>query len=144
GFMRISRCWPDPSTDCGAAVALVETPAAALACPRQATASRNDVPSSMYDASVAVFAARLKALGGVLTAAEQNASERKIDPAVFLNARLAPDMFTLTRQVQIATDHAKGAPSRLAGREVPKFEDNEASFADLHARIARTLDHLAT
>ena len=102
------------------------------------------MPISMYDASVAVFQARLKALGGVLAAGEQNATERKIDPSVFLNARLAPDMFTLTRQVQIATDHAKGAPSRLAGREVLKFEDSEASFAALQARIAKTLDHLAT
>ena len=99
---------------------------------------------SMYDISVAVFSARLKALASVLTAAEQNAVERKIDPQVFLTARLAPDMFALTRQVQIATDHAKGAPSRLAGREVPKYEDNEASFAELQARIAKTLDHLAT
>ncbi|UCI05458.1 DUF1993 family protein [Mesorhizobium sp. B1-1-8] len=99
---------------------------------------------SMYDISVGVFSARLKALASVLTAAEQNATERKIDPNVFLTARLAPDMFALARQVQIATDHAKGAPSRLAGREVPKYEDNEASFAELQARIAKTLDHLAT
>ena len=91
-----------------------------------------------------VFSARLKALSGVLTAAEQNATERKIDPQVFLTARLAPDMYALVRQVQIATDHAKGAPSRLAGREVPKYEDNEATFADLQARIAKTLDLLAT
>lgn len=98
----------------------------------------------MYDISVAVFSTRVKALANVLSAAEQNAVERKIDPQVFLTARLAPDMFVLTRQVQIATDHAKGAPSRLAGREVPKYEDNEASFADLQARIAKTLDHLAS
>lgn len=99
---------------------------------------------SMYDISVGVFSARLKALASVLTEAEQNAAERKIDPQVFLTARLAPDMFALTRQVQIATDHAKGAPSRLAGREVPRYEDNEASFAELQARIAKTLDHLAS
>lgn len=99
---------------------------------------------SMYEASVPVFSARLKALSNVLAAAEQNALDRKIDPQVFLTARLAPDMFALTRQVQIATDHAKGAPSRLAGREVPKYEDNEASFAELQARIAKTLDHLAS
>ena len=91
-----------------------------------------------------VFSARLKALSNVLSAAEQNAADRKIDPQVFLTARLAPDMFALVRQVQIATDHAKGAPSRLAGREVPKYEDNEASFADVQARIAKTLEHLAT
>jgi hypothetical protein len=102
------------------------------------------VTLSMYEACVPVFSARLKALSNVLSAGEQNALDRKIDPQVFLAARLAPDMFALTRQVQIATDHAKGAPSRLAGRDVPKYEDNEASFADLQARIAKTLDHLAT
>jgi hypothetical protein len=98
----------------------------------------------MYEASVPVFTARLKALAGVLGEGERNAAERKIDPQVFLSARLAPDMFALTRQVQIATDHAKGAPSRLAGLTAPKYEDNEASFADLQARIAKTLDYLAT
>jgi hypothetical protein len=99
---------------------------------------------SMYDISVPVFSERLKALALVLTKAEANAAERKIDPQVFLNARLAPDMYPLTRQVQIATDHAKGASSRLAGREVPRYEDNEATFAELHQRIARTLDHLSS
>lgn len=99
---------------------------------------------SMYEASVPVFAARLKALSNVLAAAEKNALDRKIDPQVFLTSRLAPDMYALTRQVQIATDHAKGAPSRLAGREVPKYEDNEASFADLEARIAKTIAYLET
>nr|WP_210333769.1 DUF1993 family protein [Mesorhizobium sangaii] len=98
----------------------------------------------MYEASVPVFSERLKALSTILAAAEQNALERKIDPQVFLTSRLAPDMFALTRQVQIATDHAKGAPSRLAGREVPSYEDNEASFADIQARITKTLDLLAT
>lgn len=99
---------------------------------------------SMYDVSVPVFTERLKALALVLTKAEANAAERKIDPQVFLDARLAPDMYQLTRQVQVATDHAKGAPSRLAGREVPRYEDNEATFAELHQRIAKTLDLLAT
>ncbi|UDL91057.1 DUF1993 family protein [Mesorhizobium sp. PAMC28654] len=99
---------------------------------------------SMYEASVPVFSARLKALSTVLATAEQNAIERKIDPQVFLTSRLAPDMYALTRQVQIATDHAKGAPSRLAGLDVPKYEDSEASFADLEARIAKTVAHLAT
>jgi hypothetical protein len=98
----------------------------------------------MYEASVPVFAARLKALSNVLAAAEKNALDRKIDPQVFLTSRLAPDMYALTRQVQIATDHAKGAPSRLAGREVPKYEDNETSFADLEARIAKTIAYLET
>ncbi len=99
---------------------------------------------SIYDVSVPVFSERLKALALVLTKAETNATERKIDPQVFLTARLAPDMLTFTKQVQIATDHAKGAPSRLAGREVPRYEDIEASFAELQARIAKTRDYLAT
>lgn len=99
---------------------------------------------SMYDVSVPVFSERLRALTIVLTKAEANAAERKIDPNVFLTARLAPDMLNLTKQVQIATDHAKGAPSRLAGREVPRYEDNEASFAELQARVAKTRDYLAT
>ncbi|WP_192253606.1 DUF1993 domain-containing protein [Mesorhizobium caraganae] len=99
---------------------------------------------SMYEASVPVFSARLKALSTVLSTAEQNAADRKIDPQVFLTARLAPDMYALVRQVQVATDHAKGAPSRLARREVPKYEDNEASFVDLQARLAKTLELLAS
>ena len=99
---------------------------------------------SMYDVSVPVFSERLRALAIVLTKAEANATERKIDPQVFLTARLAPDMLTFTKQVQIATDHAKGASSRLAGREVPRYEDDEASFAELQARVAKTRDYLAS
>ena len=97
---------------------------------------------SMYQASVPVFSERLRALSFVLTKAEANATERKIDPQVFLTARLAPDMLNLTRQVQIATDHAKRASARLAGVEAPAYEDNEASFAELQARIAKTMDYL--
>jgi len=99
---------------------------------------------SMYDVSVPVFSERLRALALVLTKAEASATERKVDPQVFLAARLSPDMLPLTKQVQIATDHAKGAPSRLAGREVPRYEDDEASFAELQARVAKTRDYLAT
>ena len=100
------------------------------------------VTLSMYDVSVPVFAERLRALGHVLAKADANAAERKIDPQVFLQARLAPDMLTLTRQVQIATDHAKRASARLAGKEAPPYEDTEASFAELQARIAKTIDYL--
>jgi uncharacterized protein len=99
---------------------------------------------SMYQASVPVFRARLKSLSHSLRKAESNAAERKIDPSVLLSARLAPDMLALTQQVQIATDHAKGAPSRLAGRELVRFEDTEKSFPELQARISRTLDLLET
>lgn len=97
---------------------------------------------SMYQICVPVLLEKLAALSAVLAKGEANATERKIDPQVFLSARLAPDMFALTRQVQIATDHAKGVPSRLAGRDVPRYEDTETTFADLQGRITRTIDHV--
>ena len=97
---------------------------------------------SLYQVSVPVFLARLDALSHILAKAEANAAERKIDPQVFLIDRLAPDMLTLTRQVLIATDHAKGAGARLAGRDVPRFEDTETTFSDLQARISKTADFL--
>jgi hypothetical protein len=70
------------------------------------------------------------------------AEVKKIDPAVLVNARLYPDMYPLSRQVQIATDVAKAAASRLAGQEPPKFEDNETTFPELLARVDKTLDLL--
>jgi uncharacterized protein len=99
---------------------------------------------SMYQASVPVFQRTLGALDKILDKAAAYAAERKIDPAVLLSARLYPDMFPLTRQAQIATDHAKGASARLAGAAVPSFEDNEKTFADLKARIGKTLDFVGT
>lgn len=102
----------------------------------------NSSHPALFDASVPVFSAMLANLSHCLAKAEQNAKERNIEPQVFLNSRLAPDMFALTRQVQIATDHAKGTPFRLAGRDVPSLPDNEASFADLHARIEAVRDML--
>jgi hypothetical protein len=99
---------------------------------------------SMYQASVPVFRARLMGLSHCLRKGEEYAAERKIDTATLLTARLAPDMLALAQQVQLASDHAKGAPSRLAGREIVRFEDNEKSFAELQARITRTLDLLDT
>jgi hypothetical protein len=102
------------------------------------------LPISMFQASVPVFTHTLGALAKVLAKGEANIVERKIDPAVILSARLAPDMLSLTKQIQIATDHAKGAPSRLAGRDSPRFEDTEQTFAELQARIAKTVDYLAT
>ena len=94
---------------------------------------------SMYRASVPVFLQMLPCLSALLDKAAQFAEAKKIDPSVLLNSRLAPDMFALTRQVQISTDFAKGAVERLAGQEPPKYEDNEASIADLKARIAKTI-----
>jgi hypothetical protein len=78
-------------------------------------------------------------LSTFLDKAEAFAATKKIDAAVLLNSRLAPDMFPLTRQVQIAADMVKGAAARLSGTEVPKFEDNETTIAELKARIAKTL-----
>jgi uncharacterized protein len=95
---------------------------------------------SMYQASVPAFLQMLSSLSAILDKAEVYAAERRIDPAVLLGWRLAPDMFALARQVQIATDHAKGCCARLAGVEVPKYPDDEATFADLRARIGRTVD----
>jgi hypothetical protein len=97
---------------------------------------------SMYQASVPSFVNLLTNLKAVLKKGEAHATAKKIDPAVFINARLSPDMFALVRQVQIASDQAKGCVSRLAGAEPPKFEDNEQSFADLYARIDKTIAHL--
>src|SRR5262245_25532996 len=99
---------------------------------------------SVYDVSVPALDHSLRALADVLGKAEANAEERKIDPAVLINSRLAPDMLALRNQVQLASDHAKGAASRLAGRDNPSFEDKEQTFAELQARIAKTRDYLAT
>jgi hypothetical protein len=96
----------------------------------------------MYQASVPVFLQGLKNLAAILDKAAVQAAGRKIDPAVLLNDRLAPDMFPLVRQVQIASDHAKGAPARLAGIDVPKFEDVEKSFDDLQQRLARVTEFI--
>jgi hypothetical protein len=99
---------------------------------------------SMYESSVPPFQQMLTSLGAILAKAEAHATARKIDPAVLLGSRLFPDMFPLTRQVQIAADFAKGATARLAGMEPPKYADDEKSIADLTARLARTRDFLAT
>ena len=97
---------------------------------------------SMHAMSVEVFAHALGNLSTLLQKGLAHAQQRKFDPGVLLNARLAPDMFPLTRQVQIACDVAKNSVARLAGQEPPRFADNEASFEELHARIARTIDYL--
>ena len=94
---------------------------------------------TMYDASVPVFRQILGSLSAILDKAEAYATARKIEPAALLQARLYPDMFALTRQVQIAADFAKGPCARLAGAEVPRYEDNEQGFAELKQRIAKTL-----
>src|SRR4029079_5063943 len=97
---------------------------------------------SMYAASVPLLQRQLGALSNCLGKAEQHCEAKKIDPQALLQARLYPDMFHLTRQVQVAADMAKTCVARLAGAEPPKYEDNEASFADLRGRIGRTLDYV--
>jgi uncharacterized protein len=94
---------------------------------------------SMYQASVPVFVRNLNNLSAILDKAVAHADAKKIDHAVLLNFRLFPDMLNFIKQVQIATDFAKGAAARLAGVEVPKYEDTETSFADLKARIQKTI-----
>lgn len=98
---------------------------------------------NMYDASVPVFVHFLRSLSAILKKAEVHCAARKIDPAVILSARLFPDMFALTRQVQIASDAAKGAGARLAGIAVPSWPDDEKSFEDLQARISKTIAFLS-
>lgn len=97
---------------------------------------------SMYSASVPVFTRLLKNLDAMLDKAVVHADAKKIEHNTLLTARLAPDMFHLIRQVQIATDNAKGCVARLAGVDIPKYEDNEASVADVKARIAKTVAFL--
>ena len=94
---------------------------------------------SMYQASVPVYARGLANLKNILTKAAAHAAAKKIDESVFISARLAPDMFPLNRQIHIATDFARGTVARLTGVEPPKWEDNETSFAELIARIDRTI-----
>ncbi len=98
---------------------------------------------SMYQASAPRFASTLKNLAGILDKAQAHCEAKKIDPLVLTSGRLYPDMFALARQVQIACDSAKGAVARLAGVEIPKHEDTEKTFAELKARIAKTLDFIA-
>jgi hypothetical protein len=99
---------------------------------------------TMFQMSVPLFLKTLDNLSAILDKGAAFAAARKIDPAVLLGYRLAPDMLNFTRQVQIATDHAKRAGARLAGIEAPVYEDNEASFPDLKARIHKTVAFLNT
>jgi hypothetical protein len=93
----------------------------------------------MYQVSVPVFVKTLRNLRGIVEKGAAHASARKIEESVLLGARLYPDMLPFTFQIQVATDMARGCAARLAGQEPPKFEDNEATFAQLTDRIDRTL-----
>lgn len=98
---------------------------------------------SMYQASVPVFIRMLNNLAAILEKAVAHAEAKKIDPAVFFSSRLYPDMFPLSRQVQIASDTAKGGAARLSGTEPPKYEDNETNFPELIARLHKTIAYLS-
>ncbi len=99
---------------------------------------------SMYQASTPRFAQMLRNLSAILDKAQAYCDAKKIEPVVITGTRLFPDMFPLTRQVQIACDQAKGAVARLAGLEIPKHEDTEQTLAELKARIAKTLDFIGS
>lgn len=99
---------------------------------------------SMYEALVPAANRMLGNLSTILDKADAFAAQKKIEPAVLLNSRLAPDMFVLTRQVQIACDMVKGGAARLAGAEVPSFPDTETTIAELKARIAKTTEFIGS
>lgn len=97
---------------------------------------------SLYDASIPTFLHTLRSLKAILEKGAAHAEARKFDPNVFVSMRLYPDMLPLSRQIQIASDAAKGAAARLSGSEPPKFEDNETTLAELIARVTKTIDYL--
>ena len=99
---------------------------------------------SMYQASVPVFVRVLTQLKSILDKAAAHARAKQIDEAVLLNARLYPDMFAFTRQIQLACDFGRGTAARLAGKEPPVFDDTANSFAELTACIDRSIDYLRT
>ena len=99
---------------------------------------------SVYQATVPAVLQMFGSLSAVLTKAAAHAEAKKIDPSVFINARLAPDMHPLVRQVQIASDNAKGLCARLANVAIPSFADTETTFADLQHRIAKTVEFIKT
>ena len=97
---------------------------------------------SMHQVCVPTVTRALNNLIGILEKGAAHCEAKKIDPAVMIASRLYPDMFPLSKQVQIASDIAKSGPSRLAGVEAPKYEDNEASFADLIERLRKTIKYV--
>ena len=97
---------------------------------------------SMYQASVPAFVKGLTNLKAILEKAAAHAQAHKIDDAVFVTSRLYPNMLPLSKQIQIASDFARGTTARLAGTEPPSMEDNEKTLAELIARVDRTLDYV--
>jgi hypothetical protein len=99
---------------------------------------------SLYDVSIPLFTLSLNNLSAILDKAESHGEAKKVDPKVIPQARLIVDMLPLSAQIQIACDTAKGAAARLAGVEVPKHQDTEATLTELKARVAKTLDFIKT
>ena len=99
---------------------------------------------SLYQTSVPIFVQFLTSLSANLDKAAAFAEAKKVDPSVLLNTRLAPDMFPLIRQVQVATDLAKNGAARLAGVEPPRYEDKETTIGELRARLANTVAFIKT
>jgi uncharacterized protein len=99
---------------------------------------------SMSNASIPVFEIALNALSVLLDKAAAQCDAKKIDPAALLNTRLFPDMFALSRQVQVACDQAKNGGARLAGIDPPRYEDTEKTIPELKARIAKTVAFVKT
>ena len=99
---------------------------------------------AMYDATISPLIHTLNSLSHILKKGEEYADAKKIEHSVLLDSRLFPDMFPLTRQIHIATDMSKGAAARLADLEVPKYEDDETTFEQLQARIAKTIAFIKT
>lgn len=102
------------------------------------------MPLSMYQTSVSVYTRSLTALDVILDKAVAHADAKKIAHDALLAARLFPDMFTFTKQVQLTTDFAKGSTSRITGVEIPKYADDEKTFPELKARIAKTIAYLSS
>lgn len=99
---------------------------------------------SLYDVSIPIFTLSLNNLSTILDKAVSHSQQKKVEPKVLPETRLIADMLPLSAQIQIACDTAKGAAARLAGVEIPKHEDTEATLAELKARVAKTLDFIKT
>ncbi len=98
--------------------------------------------NTIYDFTVPVFVKQLGGLKNILTKSEAFVKEKGVSEEEFMNAKMWEDMFPFSRQVQIACDNAKGAAARLAGVEMPKYEDTEKTFAELQARVDKTLEFI--
>ncbi len=99
---------------------------------------------SMYQASVPRFIHTLQALSAILDKAQAHVDARKIDETALTGFRLYPDMLPMARQIMIAGDTAKGCAARLAGVEIPVYEDNEITLVQLKARVSKTIEYLQT